>query len=193
MHCAAQQQNQQALMRLLLLTHPTCVWPNGLPSCSAPGTPRSPLGLPFSAGVGAAAPVGGPMFSAQHPHGRAVRQRVGNVAVNPVGPAAFLPVPVPVPEPKSPLASGLHWADGLAAATQQQQQQQQQQGPAGQASPFLGGGSQVQVLPALEADLPSAFKPMDLEQVGGEPALGQPARQPTGGWWRCCGCASSVP
>jgi hypothetical protein len=125
------------------------------------------------------------MFSAQHPHGRAVRQRVGNVAVNPVGPAAF--VPVPVPEPQSPLASGLHWADGLAAAPQQQQQQQ---GPASQASPFLGGGSQVQVqvLPALEADLPSAFKPMDLEQVSSLHCHG--GSQPTGAWGHCCGVGS---
>jgi hypothetical protein len=123
------------------------------------------------------------MFSAQHPHGRAVRQRVGNVAVNPVGPTAF--VPVPVPEPQSPLASGLHWADGLAAAPQQQQQQS----PASQASPFLGGGSQVQVLPALEADLPSAFKPMDLEQVSSRHCRGGGqlgAVGIAGGLWQQC-------
>ncbi|KAL4427974.1 hypothetical protein ABPG75_002063 [Micractinium tetrahymenae] len=102
---------------------------------SASESPRSPLGrlAPCS---------GGPMFCS-------TQQQLAPA------PAGFVPMSscgMPA-EPQSPLAAGLHWADGFAA--------QQAQPPA----PFLGAGSAV--LPALEGPLggPCGLpNPMDLEQ-----------------------------
>ncbi|PSC69809.1 grf-like transcription factor isoform B [Micractinium conductrix] len=102
---------------------------------SAPGTPRSSnLGLPFNV----AACFGASMHQAPPPP-----------------PPGF----VPVAEPSSPMACGMHWADGGFASVQQ---------PPGA---FLVGGS-TPAMPTLDSEglaaaagLPaSTFKPMDLEQ-----------------------------
>ena len=115
-----------------------CPFPTPLllpPSCSAPGTPRSSnLGLPFNV----AACFGASMHQAPPPP-----------------PPGF----VPVAEPSSPMACGMHWADGGFASVQQ---------PPGA---FLVGGS-TPAMPTLDSEglaaaagLPaSTFKPMDLEQ-----------------------------
>ena len=111
---------------------------------SAPGTPRSGLGLTY-------APA-----------------RQPQQLVPP--PAGF--VPVPVAEPQSPMACGLHWADGLPA---------QQQQPAGSGPARLGSLEATADTLGNCGPLSSAFRPlsaMDLEQVrsGGGAARRPPPR-----------------
>lgn len=108
---------------------------------SAPGTPRSSLGLPFAAGA---------LFGGQP------REQLPSLAP----PAGFVPLPgMPPSEPQSPQASGLHWADGFSPA---------QQPPA--AAPFVSAASRTLSMEAGADELSglpgSSFKPMDLEQVG---------------------------
>lgn len=111
---------------------------------SAPGTPRSSLGLPFSAG----ALFGGqPQLASLTP------------------PAGFVPLSgIAASEPQSPQASGLHWADGLSPA---------QQPPAATAflsaaSRLLSLEAAADGLSSLPGG--SAFKPMELEQDGWDAA-----------------------
>lgn len=105
---------------------------------SAPGTPRSSLGLPFAAGA---------LFDGQP------RQQLPSLAP----PAGFVPLPgMPQSEPQSPQASGLHWADGLSPA---------QQPPS--TAPFLSAASRSLSMETADGlcGLPgSTFKPMELEQ-----------------------------
>lgn len=115
---------------------------------SAPGTPRSSLGLPFAAGA---------LFDGQP------RQQLPSLAP----PAGFVPLPgMPQSEPQSPQASGLHWADGLSPA---------QQPPS--TAPFLSAASRSLSMETADGlcGLPgSTFKPMELEQVctGGASCVG---------------------
>lgn len=139
---------------------------------SAPGTPRSSLGLPFSAG----ALFGGqPQLASLTP------------------PAGFVPLSgIAASEPQSPQASGLHWADGLSPA---------QQPPAATAflsaaSRLLSLEAAADGLSSLPGG--SAFKPMELEQVrtgeGRSAAAG--VRQPALLWARLLGpgklCAAAA-